>query len=168
MSIATTQRVAIRQFRPDDVDALLSILGHVDVMRFSLSGPLSAEQVQAWLDRRLLAARCGQPSMYAVTRGANSAILGFCGFIPFDDPDGEADHELGYRYHPFHWGQGVGTEAACAVLRYGLDDLRIGPVAAVIDPRNMASRRVAEKAGMAYTGDMLYHGVRVRRYIACA
>ena len=49
-----------------------------------------------------------------------------------------------------YWGRGLATEAAREVLRHAREDLGRARLVAFIDPRNRASVRVAEKAGLAY------------------
>lgn len=47
-------------------------------------------------------------------------------------------------------GNGYAQEAAQACLDYGFNDRQFGTIAALIDPNNKASIRVAEKIGMIY------------------
>ncbi|WP_420804457.1 GNAT family N-acetyltransferase, partial [Calidithermus chliarophilus] len=52
----------------------------------------------------------------------------------------------------------VASEAVTALLAYALHTLRLRRVVAQIDPHNLASVRVAEKAGMRYERDLLLEG----------
>jgi RimJ/RimL family protein N-acetyltransferase len=52
-------------------------------------------------------------------------------------------------------GQGFATEASRAVLDHALRVLEIDPAVAIVDPRNLASIRVAEKIGMRHVGTIL-------------
>ena len=47
-------------------------------------------------------------------------------------------------------GQGLGTEAAKAILRYSFDQLQLSRLICLIDHENQASIRVAENLGMAF------------------
>jgi RimJ/RimL family protein N-acetyltransferase len=42
------------------------------------------------------------------------------------------------------------------MLRHAIDELHAGPVAALIHPGNMASRRVAEKIGLRLTDETAF------------
>jgi [ribosomal protein S5]-alanine N-acetyltransferase len=55
---------------------------------------------------------------------------------------------VGYWIDETHAGKGYMPEAVAVVLRYAFDDLRLHRVEAAIVPRNVRSRRVAEKLGM--------------------
>jgi ribosomal-protein-alanine N-acetyltransferase len=55
-----------------------------------------------------------------------------------------------YGVTPAHWGQGLATEAAQAVLRYGIEELQLARIWGGADAPNVASIRVLQKLGMSY------------------
>jgi ribosomal-protein-alanine N-acetyltransferase len=55
---------------------------------------------------------------------------------------------VGYWVDALHAGQGLVPEGVAVVLRYGFDDLHLHRIEAAIVPRNLASRRVADKLGL--------------------
>lgn len=59
---------------------------------------------------------------------------------------------VGYWIDEHHAGQGYMPEAVAIVLRLAFDDLRLHRVEAAIVPRNIRSRRVAEKLGLREEG----------------
>jgi [ribosomal protein S5]-alanine N-acetyltransferase len=60
--------------------------------------------------------------------------------------------DMGYTFNPEYWGKGYGTEAAAAMLTFGLVELNLHRIYATCDPENRASARVMEKIGMRYEG----------------
>ncbi len=58
--------------------------------------------------------------------------------------------EIGYLFLRKYWGQGLATEAAAACRDYGINRLGYTRLISLIDPANIASKRVAEKIGMAF------------------
>lgn len=60
--------------------------------------------------------------------------------------------ELAYGIARIHWGKGLATEAARAVVGYGFSTLGLARVFAWLDPRNVRSMRVLEKLGMRREG----------------
>ena len=60
--------------------------------------------------------------------------------------------ECGWLYEREVWGRGYATEAALAVVRFGLETLGRPEVISIAHPDNAASRRVMEKAGLTYAG----------------
>ena len=56
----------------------------------------------------------------------------------------------GWRYAHRHWGRGCATEAATAVLAYGVGTLELRGIVAVAYEANVGSVRVIEKLGFEY------------------
>ena len=74
---------------------------------------------------------------------------------------------LGYGVARAHWGRGIASEAARAIVDYGFEAFSLAKVWARADPRNGASVRVLEKIGMQreglLRGHLLVRGERVDR-----
>ena len=73
--------------------------------------------------------------------------LGFCGVKVMRLHDHEVLN-LFYRLDPAAWGDGVASEAATAVVGWAATHRPGSPVVARVRPENVASRRVAERAGL--------------------
>jgi RimJ/RimL family protein N-acetyltransferase len=58
--------------------------------------------------------------------------------------------EIGWRLAADHWGQGLATEGAKAVVQYSFAKLGLGELVSFTVPANVASRRVMEKLGMTH------------------
>ena len=89
--------------------------------------------------------------------------IGFCGLRPFGEPP---EVEVLYGLAPEHWGRGLATEAARAVMASAFEEHGLGRLYAGADPPNTASFRVMERLGMkpvqrARSGDReaLYYAV---------
>lgn len=70
---------------------------------------------------------------------------------------GEPEHaraEIGYILGRPYWGQGLVSEAAREVLRFGFNELGLNRIQASCDLENIASARVMEKNGMTYEGTL--------------
>ena len=65
--------------------------------------------------------------------------------------------EVGYVFHPDYWGHGYATEATLRLLAFGFGELKLHRIYATCDPKNRASTRVLEKAGMRYEGHLRDH-----------
>lgn len=61
------------------------------------------------------------------------------------------DTEIGWHFHPDHWGKGYATEAAAAVLAYAFKN-GVPKVVAVTNPANTASQRVCTRIGLLHRG----------------
>ena len=84
-----------------------------------------------------------------------------------EDGGGASEVEILFGVEPEHWGKGVATEAAGAVLRYGFEDCRLARIYAGADPPNAASVRVIEKLGMKFARKIVVNGVDVIYYAIC-
>jgi ribosomal-protein-alanine N-acetyltransferase len=72
--------------------------------------------------------------------------------------------EVGYLFLRKYWGQGLATEAARASHDYGINQLGYSRLISLIDPRNIASKRVAEKIGMAFEKETFMFNKRLCVY----
>lgn len=62
--------------------------------------------------------------------------------------------EIAYSAHPRLWGHGIGMGIARGLLEVGFSQLDLHRIFATVDPRNTASRRIQEKLGMTYEGQL--------------
>lgn len=85
---------------------------------------------------------------YWVVRRRGAAFsLGFCGLKAMRLADREVLN-LFYRLDPASWGDGVATEAATAVVDWAATHRPDFPVIARVRPDNIASGKVATRAGL--------------------
>ena len=163
MTVTSTPRLLLREFTPDDIDALAPILADPEVMRFSLSGPETREQTASfitWCQEQYAGRGFG---LWAVVHIGDGQLIGYCGLSEWEI-DGTHEVEVGYRLDPRYWGQGLGTEAAQAALTYARSHLGLDRVIAIIEAANVASVRVAENIGMHWEKEAVLHDIPVRIY----
>jgi [ribosomal protein S5]-alanine N-acetyltransferase len=89
-------------------------------------------------------------------------FIGWCG-VKHVPEDGEYD--LGYRFFEQHWGQGYATEAAGAVGDFARQHLLGKRVVGKAMRDNRASRRVLEKIGLVFEGDVEEDGCQLAVYV---
>ena len=156
MVIAEAQRVLLRPFHVADLDAMADVFGDPEVMRFG-PGPQSRDWVQRWLRGCLedYYQKWGF-GLWAVVHKPDRRVIGFCGLTRFDDVDGQPEIEIGYRLARAFWARGLATEAARAARDYAFGVLALPRLVSIIDPRNGASIRVAEKSGLRYEKDVIF------------
>ena len=156
-----TARLTLRPASVGDLDALHRIWTDPAVGEFLWDGEaIPKERVEAAVREGTADfARHGFGLWVATERGG--AVIGFCGLRPLDYAPGV---EILYGLAPSLWGMGYATEAAVAVLRYGLEEAGLDRVLGIVDKENAASRRVLEKIGMTFDGETLHEGREERRY----
>lgn len=140
-----TSRLFLRPMLQTDFEALYLIFTDPNVMA-AFNHPLfTPEQMQGWLQRNLEHQDQYGYGLFSVVRKETNELIGDCGLELMEDM-GAA--ELGYDFRSPFWNQGYATEAAIAVRGYAFDVLKLPRLISLIRVGNLASRRVAEKAGM--------------------
>ena len=153
--VLLTERLRLRPRTLDDLDANLAMDMDPRVHRYIWPDGPPAREVR----RRELRERydCDWPpvgGIWVVEWADRPGFLGWCGLFPLEDT---GLIEIGYRYVADAWGQGVGTEAARAVLHHGFRVLAIDPIVAVANPDNRASCRLLEKIGLHPAGKAFHY-----------
>jgi RimJ/RimL family protein N-acetyltransferase len=138
-----TDRLLIRPFRLDDLDAYAKIVADPHVMRLLTGKPQTFDEAKQYIEECMASEDENGFSRYAVRLKVADELIGFCGYKIID---GEID--FGWRYAKRHWNRGYGTEAALAVMKYGFEVLRPPQLVAVALPENTASIRIMQKLGM--------------------
>lgn len=142
--ILETPRLIVRRWTGDDSEALHSICSDPDVMRYVGDGtPWNRERTRQFIEEALSAEQMHGYCRWPLIAKDAGLLAGFCGFIP-----AEEGAEMGWRLASQCWGRGLATEAAQAVLKYGVESLGFRRVTATVHCDNRASLRVAEKLGM--------------------
>jgi ribosomal-protein-alanine N-acetyltransferase len=150
MEDLVTERLLLRRWREADRDPFRRLNADPRVMEF-FPATLSAEETDAAMERidRHFAVH-GFGLLAAEDRRDGS----FAGFIGLAVPDFEAPFmpavEIGWRLAATHWGQGLATEGARAVLRYAFEAIGLGSVVSMTSRHNLRSRRVMERLGMTH------------------
>lgn len=65
--------------------------------------------------------------------------------------------DIGYFIEPAHQGKGLASEAVFAMLGFCFGELALHRVQALIDPANLASRRLVERLGFREEGRLREH-----------
>ena len=155
--ILETERLALREWRPEDAGALFELMGDAEVMRYVDVGRPWEDvgRVREWIGRLNESYRTRGFSRWAVVERDGGLAVGSCGFarLPWS---GEID--FGYMFRRDRWGRGYASEITPAVLRLGFERFGFDEVVASIAPENAASRRVLEKLGFAYRGNEVMQG----------
>lgn len=147
--IFETERLACRHLSAADFDAMMSVYGDADAMRWVDDGqPIEAEETKAWIDITLENYRKRGYGMFALVDRATQTVFGFCGLI---HPGGQEEAEVKYALLRSHWGKGLATEAVRGLVAYGKREHGLSHIIATVAPDNLASERVLTKAGFAKT-----------------
>jgi RimJ/RimL family protein N-acetyltransferase len=155
-----TDRLLLRQFTLDDLDALAQIFADPEVVQHLGSGqPASrGETENALLSIIAHWGRHGFGRWAAVNKQTRD-LLGYAGLRSF-----HGEPELVYLLKKSHWGMGLATEMARACLKFGFGELRFERIIAMAKTANVASHRVMAKAGMCFERAASIYGMEVVCY----
>lgn len=150
MKILETERLYLRRLLPGDLDSLYALYSDPEVRRYFPEGTLAYEETKEELEWFLN----GHPhhpqlGLWATVHKETNQFIGRCGLLPWTI-DGLPEVEVAYMLAKAYWGQGLGTEAARAILHYGFEQLHLSRLICLIDQENQASIKVATKIGMAF------------------
>jgi RimJ/RimL family protein N-acetyltransferase len=152
-TLAETDRVVIRPWRPDEADRLFDILGRWEVARWLGSTPRSMEhrdeavaRIERWTADLAAEPRYGA---WAAVEKASGIPAGTVLLKPL--PNGDGEIEIGWHFHPDSWGRGLASEASGALLDSGFAG-GLTEVWAVTHLDNHASMAVCRRIGMRLLG----------------
>jgi len=146
--VIETSRLLLRDWRDSDHEPFYRITSDPRVMEY-FPAPLSRPESDALIARIQAHQQQHGFTFFAAELRATAEFIGFIGMLhtPFESHFTPCV-EIGWRLGPEFWGQGLATEGAQAVLRFGFDELKLPEIVALTVPANRRSRRVMEKLGM--------------------
>jgi RimJ/RimL family protein N-acetyltransferase len=118
------------------------------VMEF-FPAPLTRVESDALVDRILAHFSARGFGVSAAELKATGEFIGFIGLaVPRFEAHFTPCVEIGWRLAAAHWGTGLATEGATAVLDYAFGTLGLREIVSFTSAVNMRSRKVMEKIGM--------------------
>jgi RimJ/RimL family protein N-acetyltransferase len=149
----STQRLVLRAYRPDDLEATLAYYALPDVVRYTPFEPWTRAVAEEQMVKRLR--RTGiddAEGALGVVVERDGEVIGDVALWCSDDQRERA--EIGWAFHPAVHGNGYATEAVRAVIDLAFGRYGLQRVVAHVDPRNAASARVCERVAMTKEGHL--------------
>ena len=143
--LLSTERLVLRPVTTDDHAAVLAHWTQPDVRRFLFDGAaLSGVEVAETIEESIGDFAARGFGVWLIELGSTAGLIGTAGLRPL----GSSGLEIFYSLAPGAWGHGYATEAARAVVEYGLGPLGLPEVLAEVDEGNAASVAVIKRLGM--------------------
>jgi [ribosomal protein S5]-alanine N-acetyltransferase len=143
--VLETERMVLRRMEMSDVDSLMGIFSDPVAMRY-YPATKSRREVEEWVRWTLGSYRDHSFGLWIAVLKDSGEFAGQCG-LTVQEVEGKEEVEIGYLFLRRFWGRGLATEAARVVRDHGFA-LGYDRLISIIDPGNLASRRVAEKTGL--------------------
>ncbi len=161
--VIETERLRLRAFREDDLDAFAAMSADPEVMRYIGSGE-TVDRNGSW---RSMAGFNGHWTlrgfgMWAIERRSDGAFIGRTGW---HHPPYWPALEVGWVLARDAWGRGYAREAARAALDFAHDRLPPQRMVSFIRPGNERSVKVALALGARHEGEADLLGTPVEVYL---
>ncbi|HEU5472337.1 MAG TPA: GNAT family N-acetyltransferase [Actinophytocola sp.] len=165
MDPLTTERLRVRQWRPEDAEAALEIYGVAAVTRWLTPAMLRVDDLTAmrevlrkWIDEQ--ADMLPPRGRWAVELRESGEVIG--GLAIRLLPPYKEDLELSWQLRPESWGHGYASESARALARWAFTQ-DIDELFAVARPNNTRAIGTARRVGMEWVGETdKYYGLRLQ------
>lgn len=145
--VIETERLTLRPFRLSDAQALRDIANEPGIHKWMPDWPATVEEteelIRYYITQYPLATKLKARIMLAVELGG--ALAGMVGIGNKEEVDDEI--EIAYFISESHAGNGYTTEAAKALSRFALEQLKLDYLIAIVETDNYPSQRVVEKCG---------------------
>lgn len=148
-----TERLRLRPpDRAHDLAEFLLVFSDPVVARFMyrVPSPFTNADAESFLDLATSGRRRDDGDKFFVV--VDALTDAFLGLVILERSEGGADGEVGYLLSPGARGRGVMTEAVRAVVDWAHEGAGMRHLFLTTDPANVASQRVAERAGFIKTG----------------
>ena len=154
-----TKRLIINKFDTNDIPAWALIECDPKVRKFVNNKVLTYREAKSYVLENIESYKTNGYGRYAVRYKSNRKLIGMCGFLK-----DELGIDFGYRYSRDTWGQGIGTEAAQAVIKYGLTEVALRSIVAAVLPENIASEKILIKLGFLFEEQIYLMGKLCKKY----
>lgn len=144
-----TDRLILRPFTEDDLDAMHAYQSLPEVTRYLYWGERDRAATAAALKKRLTMSALekeGDILVLAVLLRESGDLVGDVNLAWLSEEHQQG--EFGFVFHPAFHGRGYGREAAVEMLRLGFEGLGLHRIVGRADGRNAASANLMSKLGM--------------------
>lgn len=171
--IIVTERLILRPWKDEDFAPFAEMNADPRVREFFPSLQTREESDKTARHFQATYARDGF-CFYAAELTATGQFVGFIGIQTMDFVVPSLPQpaiEIGWRLAHAHWGKGLATEGARAVVQHAFESLKLREIVAITVPANIRSRRVMEKIGMKHHPELdfdhprIAEGCSLRRHV---
>lgn len=160
--VLETERAFLRQLNDTDFEDYFQLESNSEVMHFITGRPRPREEARLrFAKQRLEYLRDPGFGVWSVCLKSSGQLIGTACLNYIQDT---SIRQIGYKFAPSQYGKGLATEIATALLMYGFEACNLHEISAVCSPRNTASEKVMQKAGMEYVGTGIFFDTECLHY----
>lgn len=159
MDTLFTERLILREFHYSDIDDLFEYARNPNVGPNAGWKPHESKRESLSVLKQFI----NSGEVWAIVYKDNNKVIGSIGLHKDAKRSNERARMIGYALSEEYWGQGLATEAAKCVIKYGFEVMKLDIISVYHYPHNYRSKRVIEKCGFKYEGilrhaSILYDG----------
>ncbi len=159
MKILNTERLLLRPFTNEDLDAYYDVLSKNEVSKWLGTGKrIDRDGAKRGVDRHIASMDTELP-VWAVVVAESDRLIGHCGIQKLGE-----GVELFYALHPDAWGKGYATEASKAVISFAKANTDLSKLTALVYPQNEKSINVLNKLGFRFVEKQVHFGIELPYY----
>jgi [ribosomal protein S5]-alanine N-acetyltransferase len=147
--VLESERLLFRSHLAADLDAFCAMEADAEVRRYVGGAPRTREAAEQRFWERTMQPVEDRLAMWATVLKDDGRYIGRCGLYPSIRGEQKVAGEavLGFYLAREFWGQGFASEAGCAFVKFGFDELKLERIVTAVQVENTASVRVLEKIG---------------------
>ena len=146
----TTERLTLREPLPGDAADYFVAGSDPVVQRYNAPTMQKVEEAEALIEEVRDEYSKQEGISWMVTLNNSDTVLGLFGFYHWSHNHRRT--EIGYALARAWWGQGIGTEAVQAMIRFGFEEMNLHRIYASTIADNHESVRMLEKIGFIREG----------------
>lgn len=153
----STQRLRLEKIEKSHFNDLFALVSNPKVQRY-FPTTLNRNEAREFYEKIQNRYETDGYCFWAVVRQDDNQFIGICGILK-QEVDGQIETEIGYRILDEFWGKGYATEAAEGCIKYAKEKLKKISVISLILSVNAPSIKVAEKNGLKFEKESMFHGL---------
>ncbi len=153
--VLVTKRLILRDLRRSDAVDVLVFRGDPIVQKYDDPIIHSEVEAQEFINELHSEYNNQEGISWAVTLKKQDVVIGTFGLHHWDQYHRRA--EAGYGLARAYWGQGIGSEALRAIVRFGFDQMNLNRIYARTIADNHESVRLLERIGFQLEGTQREH-----------
>ncbi len=162
MILLETKRLVVKSISMDNLKEINELYSDPEVMFYE--GVRNCEETRVFVNKMIEHHKKHNFSSGNVYEKETDLFIGRSGLVFLEMDDTQPEIELGYILHQKFWGKGYATELSMAFLEWGFKNLSVPKLVGIVRLENFKSRRVLEKIGMNYVGNIKSWGEESAKY----
>lgn len=135
------KRIYLEKFTSMDFDDYYKLVGNEKVMAMITERAIHLDEALENYNQILKSNQLHKSfGNFKVIENSTNKFVGSA-LLKIKDPS-STEAELGYMLLPDYWGKGIGSEVAKMLIEKAKAEKKINKITAIIDPNNIASRKI--------------------------